>query len=162
MLGGPNSYTYADNQPAGAIDPLGLATIAAGAGTGAEIGSIGGPIGAAAGAIVGGLIGFGVLLFASKVIESSETKVDCPSNKKACPPCKTVTGRIVARGTVGYRPLDVIPDNEMQHGVYGSHHNIFVANQNPNNCQCFWAKQKYVLKPGQLTSAMVPVEEFVN
>jgi len=54
-----------------------------------------------------------------------------------CPPCKTISGRIVAIGTIGYRPLDIIPDNVKQHGVYGSHHNIFVANQNPKNCMCF-------------------------
>jgi RHS repeat-associated protein len=81
--------------------------------------------------------------------------------KKDCPPCKTVSGRIVPVGTIGYRPLDVIPDTEIQHGVAGSHHNMFIANQNPNNCQCFWAKQKYVLKPDQLPPGAVPVEKFI-
>ena len=62
-----------------------------------------------------------------------------------------------------YRPLDVIPDDKMENGVYGSHHNIFESNQAPYpNCKCFWNKQKYVLKPHQLTPAMVPVEPFVN
>jgi RHS repeat-associated protein len=87
----------------------------------------------------------------------TETK-NCPRN---CPPCRTASG-IVPVGTLGYRPLDVIPDDQMQHGVYGSHHNMFVANQNPNNCQCFWQKQNYVLKPAQLPFGAVPVEPFIN
>jgi RHS family protein len=80
-----------------------------------------------------------------------------------CPPCKTVSGKIIQPKTLGYRPLDIIPNNVKQHGVYGSHHNIFEANQMPYpKCDCFWAKQKYVLKPNQLKSNMVPVEPFVN
>ena len=64
---------------------------------------------------------------------------------------------------MGYRPLDIIPNNVKQHGVYGSNHNIFEANQMPYpKCDCFWAKQKYVLKPNQLKSNMVPVEPFTN
>jgi hypothetical protein len=62
----------------------------------------------------------------------------CKNADDGCKPCKTISGRIVAKGTVAYRPLDVIPDDEKQHGIYGSHHNIFIAKQNPNNCQCFW------------------------
>ncbi len=87
---------------------------------------------------------------------------DACKSDNSCPPCKTVSGRIVPAGTIGYRPLDVIPDDEVQHGVAGSHHNIFVAHQNPNNCQCFWGKKKYVLKPNQLPAGAVPVEAFVN
>lgn len=85
----------------------------------------------------------------------------CPDNK--CRPCKTITGRIVPVGTVGYRPLDVIPDTEMQHGVYGSHHNIFIANQYPYpKCDCFWAKQKWVAKPDALQPGWIPMELFAN
>jgi len=100
----------------------------------------------------------------------NEGNIDWPDDPPApepeecndCPPCKTVSGRIVPVGTPGYRPLDIIPDNEIQHGVAGSHHNIFIAKQNPNNCQCFWKKQKYVLKPHQLTPDMIPIEPFIN
>ncbi|OPE19560.1 hypothetical protein APB19_30955 [Pseudomonas aeruginosa] len=38
----------------------------------------------------------------------------------------------------------------------------FVANQNPNNCRCFWQKKNYVLKPEQLPKNAVPVEPFIN
>ncbi|MFM0739968.1 type VI secretion system tip protein TssI/VgrG [Paraburkholderia xenovorans] len=158
LRGGWNNYIYADNLPTLRTDPRGLEAIEWGAGLGTMIEPGGGTlVGAGIGAIVDGL-----LLLAVATGLKSDAKTECPSNKKTCPPCRTVTGRIVARGTVGYRALDVIPDDEMQHGVYGSHHNIFLANQNPNNCWCFWAKQKYVLKPNQLTIAMVPVEEFAN
>ena len=100
-----------------------------------------------------------VAALASLITGDTLPKEDCD---KGCPPCQTLSGKVVPVGTVGYRPLDIIPNNEMQHGIYGSHHNIFVANQNPNNCQCFWQKQKFVLKPDQLTSDMIPIEPFVN
>lgn len=81
----------------------------------------------------------------------------------SCPPCRTISGRMIPPGTIGYRPLDVIPDTVMQHGVYGSHHNIFVANQYPSpKCDCFWAKQKWVSKPEGLSPDWVPVEPFAN
>lgn len=80
-----------------------------------------------------------------------------------CPPCRTVSGKIVAPGTVGYRPLDIRPNNVKQHGVYGSHHNIFIANQWPYpQCICHWVKQKYVLKPHALPPTAMPIEPFVN
>ena len=91
----------------------------------------------------------------------ARSRSECPPNKP-CPPCRTVSGRVVPVESIGYRPLDVIPESQIQHGVAGSHHNIFIAKQNPNNCQCFWAKQKYVLKPGQLPLGAVPVEAFIN
>ena len=53
--------------------------------------------------------------------------------EEGCPPCKTIFGRIIKPGTIGYRPLDIIPDDKKEHGVYGSHHNIFIANQAPKN-----------------------------
>lgn len=86
----------------------------------------------------------------------------CPRDGK-CPPCKTVSGRIVPVGTIGYRPLDIIPDDEAQHGVYGSHHNLFRANQYPQpKCDCFWQKLKNVAKPGDLQPSWMPIEPFAN
>jgi type VI secretion system secreted protein VgrG len=96
---------------------------------------------------------------------NTENLTKC-EEKKSCPPCKTMSGRIVPVKTLAYRPLAVIPDTEMQHGVYGSHHNIFEANQAPPNpprpCNCFWVKQNYVLKPWDITSSMMPMEPFLN
>ena len=93
----------------------------------------------------------------------STTCGSCSKPEPICPPCKTVSGKIVLPKTLGYRPLDIIHDNVKQHGVYGSHHNIFEANQYPYpKCDCFWDKQKYVLKPEQLTASMIPVEQFIK
>ena len=100
----------------------------------------------------------------STSIPQSKPK-DEQCDRDECPPCKTITGRIVPVNTIAYRPLDIIPDNEKQHGVYGSHHNIFIAKQAPKSspqpCKCFWQKQKYVLKPHQLTLGMIPIEPFI-
>lgn len=161
LRGGPNFYAYADGIPTRKIDPSGLGTIAIGAGIGSVVPGPGTLIGAGIGALV--MIGAGIW-YMTRSTDGTQEKVkekdDCPNK---CNPCKTVSGKIIAVGTFGYRPLDVIPDNEMQHGVYGSHHNMFQANQMPYpKCDCFWAKQKYVLKPEQLTSSMVPVEPFLN
>lgn len=102
--------------------------------------------------------------FPSIPTDNVKPEEKCPPDSP-CPPCKTTTGREVVVGTVGYRPLDVIPDDRKEHGVWGSHHNIFVANQAPRNspqpCKCFWQKMNYVLKPEQLTPNMVPVEPFM-
>ena len=86
----------------------------------------------------------------------------CGDDQKECPPCKTISGTIVPVNTTAYRPLDILSDDVMQHGVYGSHHNIFTAKQNPKNCQCFWKKEKYVLKPDQLPLMAIPIEPFAN
>ena len=96
------------------------------------------------------------ILIGVRIVEMTEEEdkadADVTSKCKKCPPCITTSGRIVPPKTLGYRPLDVIPDDKMEHGVYGSHHNIFESNQAPYpNCKCFWNKQKYVLKPHQLT-----------
>jgi hypothetical protein len=76
---------------------------------------------------------------------------------KSCGPCKTVTGKIVPLGTVAFRPLD--NPARPQHGISGAHHNIFEANQNPNNCQCFW-KPLGAVRPEQLPPGAIPIEPF--
>ncbi|KRW62034.1 hypothetical protein AO726_01015 [Pseudomonas sp. TTU2014-080ASC] len=161
LKGGLNTYGYAYQNPINNFDPdgrlvwfLGLGALG-GAGTSATAG--------AGFWTMGGLLGGAVLtasISGSTPQTSTETETkNCP---KTCPPCRTVSGRIIPVGTLGYRPLDVIPDDQMQHGVYGSHHNMFIAHQNPNNCQCFWQKQSYVLKPEQLPATAVPMEHFAN
>ncbi|MCQ4297682.1 RHS repeat protein [Pseudomonas stutzeri] len=161
LEGGLNTYGYAYQNPINNFDPDGRLVWFLGLGA---LGGTGTTATAGAGFwTMGGLVG-GAALTASISGSTSQTSAEteaksCPKN---CPPCKTVSGRVVPPGTLGYRPLDVIPDDQMQHGVYGSHHNMFVANQNPNNCQCFWQKQSYVLKPEQLPATAVPVEPFVN
>ncbi|MDO4228136.1 RHS repeat domain-containing protein, partial [Neisseria sp.] len=160
LSGGSNFYQFASNSST-QIDPLGLAAIVL-IPAAIEVGA------AIKGALfVGSAAAVGYA--GSKVITSSTADTctgkcqEKSEKEKKCPPCKTVSGKIIKPKTLGYRPLDVIPNNVKQHGVYGSHHNIFEANQMPYpKCDCFWAKQKYVLKPNQLTSNMVPVEPFIK
>lgn len=149
MTGGFNRYPYADASPLTRVDPTGKVAFA--------LPLILPPI-------IDGLIYFGTAAGAAWAThELTKDKPDeCPPNDK-CPPCKVVSGKIVTIGTIAYRPLDVIPDDVMQHGVYGSHHNIFVANQMPYpKCDCFWAKQKWVAKPNQVQPLWIPMEPFAN
>ena len=165
LMGGMNLYRF-EGTVQNQIDPLGLFPLVLAApwllkGL-AYVGT----------AMTGILIGVGIM-DAKEEYDKAEAEAQAQAqaeadgtakcNETKCPPCITTSGRIVPPKTLGYRPLDVIPDDKMEHGVYGSHHNIFESNQAPYpNCKCFWNKQKYVLKPHQLTPEMVPVEPFVN
>jgi len=85
---------------------------------------------------------------------------ECPKDKP-CPPCKTVSGKTVPVGAIGYRPLDTPPPGKIEHGIAGPHYNIYKANQNPNNCQCFWQPQGAV-PPSALPPGAIPIEPFAN
>lgn len=156
LMGGDNVFQYAPN-PTGWIDPLGLhGEVIVDTSSIEKLWDLT----RAAPLIMAAAIG-------TQVLPKDKVKTDdkpCTSNDP-CPPCITATGRIVVVGTIGYRDLDIIPDDEMQHGRFGSHHNIFVAKQAPRGtpkpCKCQWSKQKYVLKPDELKPTMVPVEPFV-
>lgn len=164
LEGGWNLYQYPLN-PVVNIDPRGLNPLVL-------LLPLLGEVTISSGTILSATTGtsMGVMLVAaSGDSEQSKTKTEnltkC-EEKKNCPPCKTMSGRTVPVKTLAYRPLDVIPDTEMQHGVYGSHHNIFEANQAPPNtprpCNCFWVKQNYVLKPWEIAPSMIPMEPFLN
>ncbi|BBS36306.1 hypothetical protein WP5S18E01_11530 [Enterobacter cloacae] len=125
LKGGLNPYTYPLN-PTTDADPLGLFVMLL-----PIIGEV-----AINWLVVGSGVAGGAVLATpsdapqSKAKTESLTKCD---TAKLCPPCKTISGRIIPVKTLSYRPLDEIPDDKMEHGVYGSHHNIFEANQAPSN-----------------------------
>jgi hypothetical protein len=85
------------------------------------------------------------------------------TREESCPPCKTVSGRIVPLGTISYRPLDT-PDKP-QHGIVGPHYNLYKANQAPRNapqpCKCFWQPIGAVA-PADLPADAIPIEPFAN
>jgi hypothetical protein len=74
-------------------------------------------------------------------------------------PCKLVDGTTVPIGTIAYR-FDVLPDNVVQHGIAGSHLNLYKANQNPKNGQCFWQPNGTVPPPPK--SDWIDIKPFDN
>ena len=143
-MGGENFYSFAPNT-AKWIDISGAMAQAA---AGCVIGSpFGGPIGCAAGATIATIATAVVAVVATvytgtKIAEAAKenSKTNtCEDKKKRqpCPPCKTQSGKTVVVGTIGYRH-DLVPPSKPHHPFTGDHYNLYKANQNPNNCKCFW------------------------
>jgi hypothetical protein len=110
-------------------------------------------------------LGVLALLLTPSTIGACSTVDPNPNCKKPCPPCRTVSGKEVAVGTIAYRPLDTPPPGTTQHGVSGPHHNLFRANQAPQGtpkpCKCFWQPIGAVA-PANLPAGSIPIEEFAN
>lgn len=141
--GSYSTYAYALSNPISNDDPDGKQVAA-----GAEIGTLVEP---GLGTVIGAAIGAG--------IEGAVVHEVCKAHK--CPPCKTVSGKLVPLGTIAYRALDTPPPGRPQHGVEGPHYNIYMAHQNPNNCQCFWQPIGAVA-PADLPPGSIPIEPFAN
>jgi RHS repeat-associated protein len=93
------------------------------------------------------------------------TKPDkCPQDKP-CPPCVTVSGQVIPVGTIGHRSMDILPSDTIQHGIAGSHYNLYRANQAPRNsprpCKCFWQAIGAV-RPDELPLGAVHIEPFAD
>jgi RHS repeat-associated protein len=162
LAGGSSPYSYAMNNPLRYVDPSGLGPEIAGC-------VLAGPAAPACAAV--DLVGTGLAaLYAYYMLSHpadapkapAVAEPDCPPNG-SCPPCRTISGRIVPVGTVGYRPLDT--PSRPQHGIIGPHHNLLIANQAPRNspkpCKCFWQPAGAV-SPGNLPRGAIPVERFAN
>ena len=61
--------------------------------------------------------------------------------RRSCPPCTPYPV-----GTTGYR-LDKVPPSKPHRPFPGDHVHLYTANQNPNNCRCFWNPDKVVEPP---------------
>jgi RHS repeat-associated protein len=141
-----NPYARVVNNPLRWNDPTGEAAQAV---AGCAAGSWLGPLGCGAGAAIATIA---TVAATSAIVKSCE--------KDKCPPCKTVSGKIVPVGTIGYRPLDT--PSKPQHGIVGPHYNIYKANQYPApKCDCFWQPAGAV-PPSGLPAGAIPIEPFVN
>ena len=128
LMGGWNAYVY-PLDPVNDIDPLGLWAFAIPAILEGINWLFWGS--AAAGGAVLDTSGD-----SDKTKENGDELTKC-RNEKTSPPCKTVSGKMVPRGTIGYRH-DLVPPGKPHYPYTGDHYNLYKANQNPNNCKCFW------------------------
>jgi RHS repeat-associated protein len=142
--GGINTYAYVGSNALSFVDPLGLQAIPF-----PITPPIAGPNSGASGNIARGLNNL-----INKIIDI------CTPDDKTCPPCKTVSGKIVPVGTISYRPMDT--PSTPQHGIAGPHYNLYKANQYPApKCDCFWQSIGAV-PPSGLPAGAIPIEPFAN
>jgi hypothetical protein len=111
--GSYSTYSYANGSPLMNSDPAGDNAIAIGAGIGSAIEP---GVGTAIGAAIGGIV----------------TAVGIYEMCHTCPECSPFR-----KGTIGY----IGPHSDHDHFPVGRPHlNLFVVNQDPSSCKCFWNK----------------------
>lgn len=126
LVGGVNTYLYANANPLTFTDPLGLNPA-----VGCVAGAWAGPLGCGAGAAIGTAIVGGAALAAILSTPGDTAKAE-QCSVSSCPPCTPY-----AKGTIGY----IGPHTDHDHFPIGRPHlNLFQVNQNPKNCKCFWNK----------------------
>jgi hypothetical protein len=161
-----NLYEYAGNNPVNFVDLMGLCAedVCIGEGIGFGIAAcLENPACAnalrAGAAAIGAAIGSAV---GDKAKVGDKTK-ECKDDKDDCPPCRTVSGKIVPVGTIAYRPLDT--PEVIQHGIEGPHYNLYRANQAPKSspkpCKCFWERIRAV-RPHELPPSVIQIEPFAD
>ncbi len=148
---------------------LALSTAACGAGAvvGAKLGGptacgaggptcpVTGPAGAAAGAALGCGVSSAAALAMCLQGKPGTATTSTATQNKSCPPCRLVDGTVVPKGTISYRWDS---PRRPQHGIVGDHLNLYIANQNPYNCRCFWQKSITVAPPPR--PEWIPIQPF--
>jgi hypothetical protein len=145
LRAGVNTYAYVNSVPLGLADPDGLAAITVPAPPPEIAVPWWGPLAP--------IIGILPMLTGD-----TQQKDGC------CKPCKTISGRIVPIGTIGYR-LDVVPPGRPHYPFPGDHYNLYEANQIPYpNCDCFWqvAGAADAANGAPPPAGSIPVEPFNN
>ncbi len=122
MSQGPDLYAYVLNGPINEIDPEGLQAV---------------PLPYVPPVVPPAWVYDAGLLIVNGVVITVAIVILC--TKKNCPPCNPPVG------TIGYR-VDTVPPSEPHWPYPGTHVHLYVMQQNPNNCQCFWADAKKPLK----------------
>ena len=118
-------------------------------------------------AMTGILIGVGIM-DAKEEYDKAEAQAQAEAdgtakcNETKCPPCKTISGKIVPVGTIGYR-LDLVPPSKPHYPFEGSHYHFYKANQNTDSCRCFWSKAGIAdASNGLPSSDYIMVEDFMQ
>jgi RHS repeat-associated protein len=183
LIGGLSTYAYANQGPLKFVDPFGLAasdacrvawvtTCAVGGGAvgfwggGIVLGTAGSGVpvaGNAAGFVAGSQLGGMAGASAGGLVGQLTADMVCTDGDKKCPPCRTVDGRTILVGTIGYR-LDIVPPSKPHYPYSGSHYNLYKANQIPHNCNCFWQPIGASDAAGGLPppAGAVPMADFVK
>jgi hypothetical protein len=105
------------------------------------------------------IVAAGVTILVAVTVHVAEEAIEAIKGRK-CPPCTLIDGTVVPVGTSAYRPMDTPPPGKVEHGISGPHYNLYKANQNPNNCQCFWQPIGAVPPPPQ--PDWIPIQPFAN
>lgn len=95
------------------------------------------------------------------VVQAEPVVQELENNAKK-PPCITVSGKVVTVGTYGYRH-DKVPPSKPHYPFTGDHYNLYRANQNPNNGECFWVESGAAdASDGKLPPPnSIPIEPFI-
>jgi len=131
---------------------------------GGVLGGVGGvAIGAAAGGGIGLLGGAAGGAYLGMMLCDKEETTTCDDkpkeDRRSCPPCRLIDGTAIPIGAISYR-YDQLTSDRIQHGITGSHLNLYSCNQNPNNCRCFWQPMGAVSPPPQ--PGWIPIQPFAN